>query len=157
MIDISLIIQLIIFLFALILCFTIPGTFFLERLTQKLSFWEKFILSTGLGFTFFTLLSYFLMVLKVHFLLLPIILLIDFLTFKNFVISLKRISFLPSKKNFLVLLIFATGILGQMAIIAPSGSLLDGDLVFWSSHAHDGSWHIALMEQLKKGDRKSVV
>lgn len=43
------------------------------------------------------------------------------------------------------------GILGQLAIISPSGIYLNEDLVFWSSHGHDGSWHIALLEEIKKG------
>ncbi|MDI6785143.1 MAG: hypothetical protein QMD92_00380 [bacterium] len=38
-----------------------------------------------------------------------------------------------------------------MAVISPSGIFQNGDLVFWSAHGHDSTWHIALMEEMKKG------
>mgnify|MGYP001587411816 CR=1 FL=1 len=50
-----------------------------------------------------------------------------------------------------VLVVFVIGIIGQLAVIAPSGIYKSGDLVFWSAHGHDGTWHIALMEEMKKG------
>lgn len=44
------------------------------------------------------------------------------------------------------------GIIGQLLIIAPSGIIdKNGNLLFWSSHGHDGPWHIALVEEMKKG------
>ena len=49
-----------------------------------------------------------------------------------------------------VLVVFVIGIIGQLAVIAPSGIYKSGDLVFWSAHGHDGTWHIALMEEMKK-------
>lgn len=54
-------------------------------------------------------------------------------------------------KTFIVIIVFTIGIVGQLAVIAPSGTYQNGDLVFWSAHGHDGAWHIALMEEMKKG------
>lgn len=51
----------------------------------------------------------------------------------------------------IVFVVFSIGILGQLAIISPSGNYQDGNLVFWSAHGHDGPWHIALVEEMKKG------
>ena len=48
-------------------------------------------------------------------------------------------------------MVFSIGIIGQLAVIAPSGIYKNGDLLFWSAHGHDGTWHIALMEEIKKG------
>lgn len=140
----------ILFLIASIICFTIPGIFLLKKSQIKLSFWENFILSTTSGFILFTLLSYLLLVLKVHFLLLPIIFLIGIITLKRFRLP-RKIPFPTKSKLILLFLVFVIGIVGQMLIIAPSGSIRNGDLVFWSSHGHDGLWHIALMEEYNKG------
>ncbi len=60
-----------------------------------------------------------------------------------------KISF--NLKTLIVLIVFTIGIIGQLAIISPSGTYQNGDLVFWSAHGHDGPWHIALVEEMKKG------
>lgn len=39
----------------------------------------------------------------------------------------------------------------QLLVISPSGIEIKGDILFWSSHAHDGSWHIGIMSQMEKG------
>src|SRR3990172_7738667 len=60
-------------------------------------------------------------------------------------------SYFLTLNSLLTLLVFIIGITGQLAIIAPSGIKVDGNILFWSSHGHDGMWHIALMETIKKG------
>jgi len=51
-----------------------------------------------------------------------------------------------------MIIVFAIGIIGQMVVIAPSGTINEGgDIIFYSSHGHDGPWHIALMNEIKKG------
>lgn len=70
------------------------------------------------------------------------------------IIGLKKIRNLKFTFNYqaiLIILVFGIGIIGQLAIIAPSGTYQNGDLVFWSAHGHDSTWHIALMEEMKKG------
>ncbi len=59
--------------------------------------------------------------------------------------------FKAKPKTILICLVFLIGVLGQLAIISPSGTYQNGDLVFWSAHGHDGTWHMALMEEIKKG------
>lgn len=138
------------FLFASIICFTIPGIFLLRKSNIKLSFWENLILATIVGFIFFTFISYILLNFKIHILLLPIVFILNFFVFKKFSFS-KPIPFPSKSKLILLALVFIIGITGQMLVIAPSGSFINGDLIFWSAHGHDGSWHLSLMEELKKG------
>ena len=107
-------------------------------------------MGTALGFTSFTLLSYILLILNIHFLLLPLIFIIDIFALKILKFP-KQIKFFPKLKLLLILAIFLLGIIGQMLVIAPSGSFANADLLFWSAHGHDGSWHIALMNELQKG------
>lgn len=144
-------IQLPLFLILSIVCFTTPGIFLLEKSKIRFSFWEKLILGTCLGFIFFTLLSYSLVILKLHLLLLPIIVLINILSIRIIPSLFSQITFLPKINLAILSLVFLIGIIGQLLIIAPSGIYRSGDLVFWSSHGHDGFWHIALMEEYKKG------
>jgi len=54
------------------------------------------------------------------------------------------------KHSFLILL-FVIGIIGQLAVISPSGTLRNGDLLFWSAHGHDAMWHIAVSNEIKHG------
>lgn len=63
----------------------------------------------------------------------------------------RRLKITFNLKTFIVLIVFTIGIIGQLAIISPSGIYQNGDLVFWSAHGHDGPWHIALVEEMKKG------
>lgn len=138
------------FLLLSILVFTTPGVYFLQR-SKTLSNLERIILGSVIGFVSFTLLSYFLGILRFSFLILPIIFVIDFFSFRSIFASNYQFV-LPSKKQqLIILIIFILGITGQMAIIAPSGIYRGKDLVFYSSNGHDGSWHIALMEEIKKG------
>lgn len=65
--------------------------------------------------------------------------------------TLKKIRITFNLQTFLILVVFIVGIVGQLAVIAPSGTYQNGDLVFWSAHGHDSTWHIALMEEIKKG------
>ena len=62
-----------------------------------------------------------------------------------------NLDLLPKKQLIFLFFVFILGITGQMAVIAPSGTYFNKDLVFWSSNGHDGAWHIALMEEIKKG------
>ena len=131
--------------------FTIPGIFLLKKSKANLNFWENLSLGTVVGLTSFSLLSYLLLVLHIHILLIPILLVINLFALK-IIKGLKNEITFASKKNFLLLfIIFSIGIIGQLLVIAPSGLNLSGDLVFWSSHGHDGLWHISLMQEYQKG------
>ncbi len=112
---------------------------------------EKILMGSIVGFVFFTLVSYILIVLKVPYLVIPIVLIAIFLGVKPFLKSIRQIKIRFNIQTVLILIVFIIGILGQLAIISPSGSFKNGDLVFWSAHGHDASWHIALMNEIKRG------
>lgn len=103
------------------------------------------------GFAGFTLLSYILIVLNVPYLIIPMVILAIFLGFKPLRDTVKQIKIKPDFQTIIIVLVFTLGIAGQMAVISPSGIFKNGDLLFWSAHGHDGTWHIALMEEIKKG------
>lgn len=139
------------FISAVIFCFIFPGLTFIELAGKKFDFWEKIILGTVIGLIFFSLLSYLLSIINLHALLLPAIVFMDLFSVKRIVKSRHQIS-LTSKKRLLILtIVFTFGVIGQMLIIAPSGINLNGDLIFWSSHGHDGLWHLSLMQEYQKG------
>ena len=145
------IIQLVGFVFLVVSCFTLPGIYFLGKSKNKFIFWEEIILGTMVGLIFFSLLSYLLLIIKLHFLLLPLIFAITLLAVRKIPSLLSQFALPSGKKLTLFLLVFLFGIVGQLLIIAPSGVNLNGDLVFWSSHGHDGLWHISLMQEYQKG------
>jgi hypothetical protein len=84
-------------------------------------------------------------------LIIPITLAAIFFVYKPAIKEIKRVKIKLNLQTILVLLVFTIGIAGQLAVISPSGRIVNGDLLFWSSHGHDGMWHIALMEEFKKG------
>lgn len=144
------IIQIIVFIFVCLSCFTIPGTALLKKSPFKFSLWTKIILSTVLGWIIFTLLGYILLILNLKIFILLVYAIIIFVSLKALrpsKLTIKR----PNKLTLFLIPVFVTGVIMQLLIISPSGLEVNGDLLFWSSHAHDGSWHIALMNQMEKG------
>jgi len=144
------IIQLIFFLFLSILSFLIPGNFLLKKSQIKLSFWEKIILGTVLGWVIFTLLGYLFLVLNLKLLMIVLLIISTFLSLRSLKMSDYKITLLPRRLLFLFVPVFIIGIILQLLITAPSGLTINKDILFWSSHAHDASWHIALMNQMEK-------
>lgn len=102
-------------------------------------------------YTLFTLVSYLLIVLHVPFLILPVFVLFVYFLKDNIKKELQNIQLKFTIQNVILLLVFTFGILGQLAVISPSGILKNGDLLFWSAHGHDSTWHIAIMNQIKNG------
>lgn len=144
------VVSFILFIPAVLFFFTFPGIYFLHFARAKFNDIENLFLGTSLGFVVFTLLSYFfLIIIDKPILATILIFLVNIVAFKKTQSFLKN---LKVKLSFLTFLIFFFGILGQMAIIAPSGTYdNEGNLQFWSAHGHDGPWHIALMEEIKSG------
>lgn len=103
------------------------------------------------GFSILTLASYILIVLNIPILIIPIILLLVIFGVKPLIKAVKEIEIKFNIQTVAVLAVFTLGIAGQMAVISPSGIVKNGDLLFWSAHGHDGTWHIALMEEIKHG------
>lgn len=145
-----------IFILAVLVNLTIPGLMLLKLATQLKNFWESLTLATVIGLVTTSLLSYLLFVINLPWLILPLLLIINFLYFKNLPTRLAggptswMVSF---KRSQLIIFLFVLiiGVVGQLLVIAPSGRYHNGDLIFYSAHGHDSAWHIALMEELNKG------
>lgn len=147
----SFIFSLIIFIFISIISFTIPGLIYLNKINLKLSFWEKIILGTGFGYCLFSLISYILLIVHAGWLILPLIGLLPIIYFKQLKQIVNQLSFPTRTHTIILALVFFFGVALQLAVIAPSGLSIGGNLVFWSAHGHDGPWHISLMHELNQG------
>lgn len=147
---ISTILLLPLFLITVILTLTIPGIIFLST-NNNLSFLEKVCVGTILGLVVFSLLSYIMVISRLDFLIIPAVIIFDLLFIKKIK---KLVTCLPKFTHtqfVLVIAVFIIGVIGQMAVIAPSGLKINNQLVFWSAHGHDGFWHIAVMNELERG------
>lgn len=112
---------------------------------------ESLLMGSIFAFSGATLLSYILIVLNIPYLIIPLSGLLLALCFKPLVRIIKSVKFTLNLRSLVVLVVFGIGIMCQLLVISPSGIYQDGDLLFWSAHGHDGTWHIALMEEMKKG------
>src|SRR3989344_2918626 len=151
--------QLLFFLILSVYFLYVPGLFFLCLTRLKYQTTENIFLSGVVGFIFTSLLIYLSLFINGFYLVVILITAINILYYKKYFpkkTSMKQ--FLQSIKIFLskkyskyLLFVFLIGVLGQLAVIAPSGTYLNGDLLFWSAHGHDGLWHVSLIEEIKKG------
>ena len=112
---------------------------------------ERILMGSVAAFAALTLICYILIVLHVPFLIIPISLIAAFFAFKPIVKTIKLTKIKLNFQTIIILIVFTLGITGQMAVISPSGVFKNGDLLFWSSHGHYATWHIALMEEIKRG------
>lgn len=110
---------------------------------------EELLMGAIAAFSGLSLLSYIFIVLHVPFMIIPTTLTALYLGIKFTIKNIKKVKF--DLKSMLVIIVFVIGIAAQMAVIAPSGITKNGNILFWSSNGHDGMWHIALMEEMKKG------
>lgn len=142
----------VVFLFLSLFVFTYPALYLLRRTSLSLNdFLEEYCLSTVLGICIFTLSAYSLAALNLRFLMwtFPIFGLIIFFK-KKFQIFSKSTIFQTAKVKKIFFVVFFIGIIGQVAVNAPSGMFYKDGIYFWSSHGHDGVWHLALMEHMHK-------
>ncbi|MBI2018508.1 hypothetical protein HYS96_02265 [Candidatus Daviesbacteria bacterium] len=132
-----------------IVVFYIPGFAVVARIRKQLEDQEIITLSLALGIVIFVLSAIILALLNTRYLLLPLIIFLNlFIISKN-----KLAAFSPWKifiKNKILLILIVLGILTQGFINFPSGYLYKDGLQFWSSQGHDGLWHVASMEVIKK-------
>lgn len=113
---------------------------------------EKILTGSIAAFAITTLLSYILIIFQIPILFIPILVLLILFASNPIKKEVEKIKINWDLKTIIILTVFIIGILGQMAIISPSGVLdKNKDLIFWSAHGHDGAWHIALMEEIKRG------
>lgn len=140
-----------VFLLVSLFIFTFPGIFILKKLhVLPVGSLEKYTLATVSGITAFTFLAYVLAFLHARFLmwLVPVLGMAAFLRYRREILSLNFSDIKKFKVLFLVILV--AGVLGQVAVNAPSGLKYLEGIYFWSSHGHDGIWHISLMEEMQR-------
>ncbi len=139
-------------IFLLLIFFSIYaiGIFFVKIFRQRdLSAEETITLALALGVVLFVITAVALSFLHLRFLFLPILIALNIfnvLRFKKLIINDWIIFF----RNKLLLLLILLGILAQGFINFPSGMNFGDGLYFWSSQGHDGLWHVASIEEIKK-------
>lgn len=137
----------VIFLFLAFVCFTLPGQLFLRKFLTNLDDVEKFTIYSVFGLVVFTLSAYILAALNLRFLMwgFPLAGLLSLVKHKKDISSFK-LNILHKRIFFLV---FSIGIAGMAAVNVFSGLPYKDGIYFYSSHGHDGVWHLALMESMK--------
>lgn len=139
----------VIFLFISLVSFSFVGFLLLKKLKLNLEDgMERFVLSSVLGLVLFTIVAYILAFFNLRFLMwiFPIIGFYVFVTQRK---SLKSLFPKITAKRFF-LAVFLIGVIGQVAVNAPSGFPYKDGIYFYSSHGHDGIWHLALMQEMHK-------
>ncbi|PJE69028.1 hypothetical protein COU96_01990, partial [Candidatus Shapirobacteria bacterium CG10_big_fil_rev_8_21_14_0_10_38_14] len=138
-----------IFLLLSILVFYIPGSLLTNKAKVNLRDDEKIILSTSLGLIIFLLTAISMALLKIRFLV-PFI----YLGFTLYALyKFKNENFLPFARIFkqkLLMLFLFFGTLIEGFINFPSSFAYKAGHLYWSSQGHDGLWHIAIIETIKK-------
>lgn len=141
----------IVFLILSVILFTTNGFAILRVLKlPHFQFLERYVLSTTIGFSLFTLIAYLFAYLNIRFLMwaFPISGLLILLKFRKAIFSFDFD--IPKKFVWIFLTVLVIGMVGQVAVNAPSGWSHPDGIYFYSSHGHDGVWHLALMEEMHK-------
>ncbi len=126
----------------------IPGFGSLAKYRKQLADAEIITLSLALGIVLFVAVAITLAILNLRYLMLPLLLVVNL-----FVILKYKLNALTSWRIFrnkTLLILIVIGILTSGFINFPSGYLYKDGLHFWSSQGHDGLWHVASMEAIKK-------
>lgn len=144
-----LLINLILFLILVFGSLYLIGFNFLYKKYQSIDFSQAISLSLALGTLSFVGFSLLFGILGIRFMTLPVILAICLWSIFKYRKNLIHPWFELFKNKFLLFLLIL-GILIQGFINFPSGYLFDNGLLFWSSQGHDGLWHVAVMEEIKK-------
>ncbi len=137
------------FLAAVFISISIPGWLIIKQVKVPLDDRaESWLISTVLGMVVFTLVAYGLAAVHLRLLMyaFPLVGIYGLLTKSLSAGWFAHIHKIP--RPLLVTMII--GVIGQVAVNAPSGFMYGQDLLFYSSHGHDGVWHLALMNQFQK-------
>lgn len=138
-----------IFLFLSLLVFYLPGFLLIKKVKTKLRDDEKTLLSFGLGMIIFLLVTIILSLLRLR-------VLIPFTYLGVFIYgftNLKSELFPPISNLFkekLLMFFLLIGTLVEGFINFPSGFLYKSGHLYWSAQGHDGLWHVAVIEAIKK-------
>lgn len=139
------------FILLSLITLTLPGLFLLSVFKIKFdNFLAKFTVSSVLGICTFTLSAYALSAvhLKELLFIFPLVGCLGLLKYRKTFFDVEL--GIEGKLRYVFLLILIVGMIGQVMINAPSGMQYQDGIYFWSSHGHDGVWHLSLMEEMKK-------
>ena len=132
--------EIVIFIISVLVCFYLPGKFLLNRLKLVLVSPEDLFLPFVLGIMIFTLISYILSWLKLEILILPLFLIIDFF-------AIKSRKCLPSAVDKIHKgPLFVVAILAVVFSLSMLTSGIYGDTI---KYGRDDLWHLALINELK--------
>lgn len=136
----------IIFLITSALSLVTPFYVLVKKSDKTLDNLEVFTVSAVLGLVIFTLSAYILAAVHLRFLiyLFPFIGILCFIKFHQVFLNIQ----LGVKNKILFLSVFIIGAIGMILVNAPSGLPYQEGIYFWSSHGHDGVWHLALMNEM---------
>lgn len=138
-----------IFLFCTFLTFYLPGLSLIQKSFPKLRNDEKIVLSYSLGFIIFLFSYITFSLIKITPFLLPFFIIWDI----YLLLRLKVKAFIPflffRKEKFLFFLLIL-GTLIEGFINFPSGFPFKNGHLYWSAQGHDGLWHVAVIEAIKK-------
>lgn len=143
-----------VFLFLCYLCFAIPGWLLLNKLRLFAEdLFVKEVVSIGVGMSIFVLITYILAIVGLRDLIwvLVVVGVIGFV-YRIYYASdfYKAVLRIFRKQSWMFWLILIVGVVGQVAVNAPSGMRYENGIYFWSSHGHDGVWHLALMREFQR-------
>lgn len=136
------------FFLSIFLSIYAPGFLILRVFNKELKDDEVITLALNVGVIVFVLIAVILALLHIRFLS-PFV----FLLASGFCVYRHKIDLiLPWRvfKDTKLTLLIILGILTLGFINFPSGFLYNNGLLFWSSQGHDGLWHVASMEQIKR-------
>ena len=136
------------FILFVLLVFLIPGMVLLNFKRDNLTL-EKIFISLILGIVSFTLISYLFKLANLNLLIFAYLALINI----YFILSRKYQDLIKLKislKNWTLYLVILVGVIFQIIPVFRSGLQFGYGLGFWGPNAHDGVWHIALINQIDK-------
>lgn len=134
------ILEILLFVFVLITCFFLPGKFLNSLLNLKLRFLEDLFFSTVIGMMLFTLIIYISSWLRLEIIVLPILLLIDFLVIRKEKWLLIKFE---NKHIWPILIIIFLSIIFSVHMLSMG---VFGDSI---AYRKDDLWHLALINELK--------
>jgi hypothetical protein len=132
--------EVLLFILCIVICFFLPGKFINNRLGLKLDGIEALFIATVTGVVFFIFSLYLLSWVHAEWIIIPIVLIIDFFALKN----RKRLS-LSLRPNDIV----------PLVLIGVSGLIFSLPLLAWGiynnhiAYRFDDLWHLALIQEMK--------
>jgi len=132
--------EVIVFIFTVLVCFYFPGKFLLAKLKLTLGFPEDLFLPFGVGILMFILVSYILSWLKLEIIILPLLLIIAFLAIKSNKWLPKSIE---KSHRWLLFIVLILSIIFSLSMLSTG---VYGDSI---SYRRDDLWHLSLINELK--------